>query len=398
MEILFVVLAPIDGNTSGIISNIGIINGLTELGHNVSICTTMFYGDNVKEIKNYFKHDVKIYRINRNKLYKAAVNVRKKQNLIKKFYSISRKLYYKFKIIDNFKPVAKSISLNELEEFWGLKYFDVVISASDPKSSHLAVKNLIKQGLKYGKWIEYWGDPLAADITRHNIWPKACLKFVETKLIKDCDKIFYVSPFTKELQQSLYKKYASKMEFEPLPYNEAKIYPISDLSDEKVSLGYFGDYSSNVRNIMPLYNLAKKNKDILLEIAGNSDLKLETYSNINIYQRLKKEEIEKKEEKVDILVCILNTKGTQIPGKLYYSASTNKPILVILDGDEQEKMENYLTSFNRFEICKNKENDIKKAINKICNENKMYKPSEYFEPSKIAKNILQKTFGDASND
>lgn len=387
MKILFVVLSPIEGNTSGILSNIGLINGLLELGHSVEILTTKLYGNNVYNKNIMFaNNNYKISRLETNDLYKAVVNNRISDKTVKtRFLSILRKIYYKFKILDNALPIAKKVKKDNVERM----YYDLIISASDPKSSHIVVDRLKKQGIHYYKWVQYWGDPLTCDITRKNVWPKYIVKKIEARLIKNSDKICYVSPFTCEEQKNEFKKLAYKMFFLPLPYEREKKNSKTIYNKEKVCLGYFGDYNSNIRNIIPLYNACKKDKRWCLTIAGGSDLKLKKTKNITILPRIPKEDIEGLEDQCDIIVCILNIKGTQIPGKIYYAAATSKTILVIVDGNKKNDIKNYLEKFDRFEICNNNEVEIAEAIIRIVNEKRDYRSAECFAPSTIAKELLK---------
>ena len=47
-------------------------------------------------------------------------------------------------------------------------------------------------------------------------------------------------------------------------------------------MGYFGDYYKRNRNIIPLYNFIKNNKDLKLLICGKSDIDLNEENNIII--------------------------------------------------------------------------------------------------------------------
>ena len=385
MNVLFVVLSPIEGNTSGVISNIGVINGLLELGHTVEVLTTRAIGNNVVNKNIGFINDsVVISYLESGELYKKVVSSRQDGNSKKKkMISMLRKLYYKLKILDNMVPVAKSVNCKMVSR----KQYDLVISASDPKSSHIAVSNLIKTGLLVDKWIQYWGDPLANDITRKSIWPKWIVKLTEKTLLAGADKICYVSPFTLKQQQKEFRKYSDNMFFQPLPYERERY--MSTRNDGVVKLGYFGDYNSEVRNIVPLYDACKSFPECFLTIAGGSDLNLEEVPNIKIYPRVPKETIEEMEEDSDILVCVMNKSGSQIPGKIYYAAATNKAVLVVLDGDNIGGLEEYLNGFNRFVLCHNNADSIRNAVNKIKETDTQWQPCKRFSPKNIASQILE---------
>ena len=254
---------------------------------------------------------------------------------------------------------AKSIRLND-------DYYDYIISTSDPKTSHLFAKKIIKtHRIKYGKWIQHWGDPLAGDVSKECIYPEIIIRQVEEKIIKSADRIVYVSPLTLIEQKKKYNKYQQKMMFAPLPCVSSNNKSKNNKIAKPVRITYSGDYNSKNRNIKNLYDFCKQNNDIALTIAGTTDLHLEECSNIKIYGRITQEKSNDIEKSSDILTAICNKRGSQIPGKIYYMSSTNKPILVIMDGENEKNIEKYLRSFKRFHICKNDQKSIEKAINEI---------------------------------
>jgi hypothetical protein len=179
------------------------------------------------------------------------------------------------------------------------------------------------------------------------------------------------------------------MEFIVTPYMQPKIYEKGRVSSEGITIGYFGDYKSRVRDIGPIYRYAEKS-NIRLVIAGNSDLELLPKENIIIYPRISQDEVSRLEEEADVLLCILNKHGTQIPGKLYHYAATNKPILVLLDGEHKGEMADYIKAFDRYIICDNNEIEIDKAINRIIQQKEEWSPSQYFSPELVGRKFLIK--------
>ena len=133
-----------------------------------------------------------------------------------------------------------------------------MISTSDPKTSHLFVKELIKCGLKYGKWIQHWGDPLAGDISKNNIYPNFYVEKIERRMIESADKVVYVSPFTLEAQEKRYSKERQKLSFVPLPCDECESENVEYTQSELLNIVYLGDYSSHIRDIIPLYTACSK--------------------------------------------------------------------------------------------------------------------------------------------
>ena len=388
MKILFVSLAPLEANASAVLRNNALIKGLLLNNNEVDILTIPkieAFTDNNEVLSLY--DSTEIFYIGNNKLYNSLVEHRDNLagRLRKSLLPTIRYLYHRLSVYDNTIQIAKSAELDILPK----SYYDIIISSSDPKSSHYAVNRLIKQGIRYGKWIQYWGDPMAADISNRSILPNSYIKRKETKLFSCADSIVYVSPLTLEEQQREFKYFANKMHFVPIAYSSRKESKI-DKAYSKTRLGYFGDYSSRKRDIRPLYEAIRKEKTgYELVIAGNSDLKLEPKSHISIYPRITQKEVDERESKCDILVCILNIKGAQIPGKIYHYAATDKPILIIMDGEKKEQMREYFKRFNRYVMCENYEISILNAVNEIINMDRRFEPSPYFDPKNIAIQLLE---------
>jgi hypothetical protein len=383
MKILFVTLRALEINSSVTISNMGLLKGFVELGYDVDILmpnvnkSLMQYDNNIDfELEN-----INIIRIGENKIYENLVI--NNENTYKKIITKSlRRLFYLFNIFDNTITFLNKADVSLLKN----QKYDIIISTSDPKTSHIFVSKLIKQGLCYNIWVQHWGDPLLLDISRKNIYPKFYVKSKEKKIFSVADFILYVSPLTEKAQKKLFPNYSKKMYYIPLPYYKEKIY--HDNYNEKICIGYFGDYNSEVRNISPLYNLCDNKNSYNLVIAGSSNLSLASKDNIKILPRCTQQQINELELNCDILVCICNKLGTQIPGKIYYYTATNKPILVILDGEYKQEIKKYLEISNRFVFCNNNMEDIKKSIDNIINNKTVYAPSNDYSAKEISKKLM----------
>jgi len=378
------------------IRNNALIYGLNKNGHEIDLLSieisskNPYYDETIEWSK-----EINIIELKENKKIEQYLSYSDtKQNKVKSILKpFIRKGFHALSVFDNTISYTKNINSKSIEKILLVEY-DLIISSSDPKSSHVMVKKLIDKGLKFGKWIQYWGDPLTIDITRKSLYPMFISRFFEKNIFSDTDKIFYVSPFTLKSQKKSIPKFGAKMDFLPVPYKKEKKYKGKiNTNTNSLKLGYFGDYNSKIRNIIPLYNsIANNPAKNSLFIAGNSDLKLKSTERIEVLPRVKSRIIAEKEDEVDVLVCILNKNGTQIPGKLYHYAASNKPVLVILDGEGQTSMKDYLESFNRFILCKNDENSILLELIKIKETNHEYTPSPYLNSTVIAKLLIDKTF------
>lgn len=392
MKILYITSQPILINSSANLRNVALIKGLMELGHEVKILN-MRVTENAANFDNSIKDhlgNIEIQYIDPIKIHNSmVVKKESKQSLVRKFKNIARQLYMKFSIYDSLALSYKNVG-NILPP---KDKFDIIISSSDLKSSHLIAREFIKRFCSgYERWVQYWGDPLALDINMSSKWPLFFLKKAEHKVLQNADKIVYVSPYTLIEQKKMYPELANKMHFVPVGYIEKRITKSlkTEKKSSKIMFSYFGDYGSKARNIVPLYNAAQE-LPIILKVVGNSDIQLQATEDITIEGRKPYELIRFEEENSDVLICLCNSSGTQIPGKIYHYSSLDKPILVIKDGSiEIDKYLNKYDDNNKFYYCDNNVDSIKETINWILEHwsNIETSPLEAFSPKEIAKQFL----------
>lgn len=369
MNVLYITLDPLISSSSASERNNSIIKGLIELNYCVDIVTIGEY-----LIPNSEK--IRVFSLNRSETYDKIT----RHKSVKK---IVRKVYYKFSLFDNTISLVNSKLPSILKD-----YYDHIISSSDPKTSHLLARKIIKRNnLKFGKWIQYWGDPLTGDISNKTIWPKQLIKLIERKIYSKSDNIVFVSPFTLLTQQSYHPKMSNRFHFVPIPYSYKKYTSMNQNENKYMRFGYFGSYYSNIRNLIPIYEAFCLIKTLSLKIAGNTDVVLKTTTNIDILDNQTKSELNRLEDETDVFICVLNKKGTQIPGKLYHYAGTSKPIIVVIDGDNKEEVKRYIESFNRFIICENTVDEILAVLSNI-RINQKYEAVKSLERKNIAKMII----------
>ncbi|MBO5239342.1 MAG: hypothetical protein J6B50_11310 [Lachnospiraceae bacterium] len=384
MKILLVMMAPVENLSSAVLRTLAVVKGLVDLNHDVTIlCLENASGSTYVNVEKYkFLKDVKIIRIPQSKLRDKIWTDPKKTTLKARIVNVLRKVYHSLFILGSTENIAKNVKIELLE---GEIEYEYVISSSDPKTAHIAVRQLISQGLRYNRWVQYWGDPLAYDMTKNYIYPRCIVKMIERRLIGNADKVVYVSPFTLDLQKKSFKNLVDKMFFLPIPYIEKK--ESLQERNEKFVISYIGAYNSKVRDIMPLYEaLVTMGDSIEAYIVGDTDLNLQETSFIHVLPRGDADEIEKKS---DLIVCVLNKSGTQIPGKIYHSAATDKAILIVLDGEKQNEMRIYFEKYKRFYMCENELGSISNAILEISEKREKFKPSDEFAPSVVASALIE---------
>ena len=179
--------------------------------------------------------------------------------------------------------------------------------------------------------------------------------------------------------------------WQPLPaYYTA---PTAGIGADPKIFGYFGDYSLPARDLRPFYEAAGI-CGVSVNICGSTNLALESTDRIRIRPRLPLGELKPIEDRTGVLVFLCNRIGGQIPGKIYQYSATDRTILFILDGTEEEQkaIRGFFEPFHRYVFCENTAEDISRAIRgivsgafgEIGNE-----PLTDFEPRKIVERILE---------
>lgn len=385
MKILYVVSRPLEINTSASIRNRATILGLVENGHTVDLFTTEPDRNHSAYDESLVPEGIKVKYVRLGGTQNLA-RVGRKMKLLRPIKGFVYKWMNRHEVYDNLKGIINHISDIDLRT----EKYDVIISSSDPKSSHLFVERLLEKEKEFfkGRWIQIWGDPFLGDITRTDKKNLEIITKEERRLLKGADKIVYVSKLTKKEQQKLYPESKDKMSYYPIPYMNENIYQLRDLkSVPTVELAYCGDYNIEVRNILPLYKAVTAMNNVHLTICGGSNKPVESCENVTVYGRVPFETVREIEGKADVLVHLSNLSGSQIPGKIYQYSGTNKPVLFILDG-EIEQVKEQFSKYERYYFAVNNELEIEKSITEISNLNCDYKPVSDFSKKKISENIL----------
>lgn len=358
MKILYVVSRAIQINSSSSIRNLSLIKGLTILGHDVTVLSSMYD-------KNHMGYDVNLEPQNVKQIFIKVGGIQKIASLSRKYkrYKILRqygnKIVNFLSVYDNLKGIIKHMEQIDITD----NMYDLIISSSDPKSSHLFVYKLYQKGsLRDTPWVQIWGDPFSADITRNSKLYKWRAKLEEKRLLGKATWSVYVSKLTLEAQKRRYFQYSDKMIFCAPGYVKEKEYQVKEITGIP-KIVYCGNYSSKARNLLPFYRAMLKTQYNVV-ICGNGDISIENTEHIILRERSSFEEVEHIEEDADVLVYLCNKKGSQIPGKIYQYLGTTKYILFILDG-EIDNIKKIFEPYARFVFCKNTEEDILDKLDKI---------------------------------
>lgn len=407
MKVLYVTGACLFNNTSANMSHNAYVQGLLENGADLDIIMASdSWGDSDSKFKKYPNARYFIYnsvslidciRLKARGIIKPQVDTsprvdnvsneesvsqRPSVSLKTKLRSCFKRLFYTCFRQDPVYPLQKTW-LKEAVKFKSEVAYDLVVSNSSPAASHRLVAELLgRNRIKTKRWVQIWEDPWYYDLYGHK---SEAILAEEHSLLSKAQEILYVSPLTLHYQKQYFPDCADKMKAIPLPaFAIGKSREID--SDQAISFGYFGDYYSHVRNIMPFYEALTKS-GFAGYIYGDTDLSLHSSESVIISGRVKLDILEGVQDKTSVLVHLSNLKGGQIPGKIYHYSATSKPILFILDGTDEEKalLRDYFSKFDRFVFCENTPEDILSAMNAIMTSLHCQKPVDAFSPKSVVK-------------
>lgn len=390
MSKIAVILAlPEEYNTSSMIRCRSLIEAIAALGHDVK-CYMPFADYNSKYYSKYSGiRGVKIYRYGKIRQLEDIKNINnsRRRSIKSICKTIAYCIFKKYDVFGStllFLPERKRISDDIRSE-----KFDILMTFSDPMPAHMIGK-YCKQHNKHLYYIQQWGDPLATDTIAKIAQPVWFRKIVEKSLIREADRICYVSPFTADEQKKLYPQFSKNMMFLPTPSVRYPNKKSEETPKGRIRIGYYGSYTSLARNLVPFYNAAVKTKDIDFYIVGDSDIELMNTDNVRVIPRVSEQQLNNYIEKTDVVVCLMNLKGNQIPGKVYHDASLSKDILFIKDGEFGNSIEQYFSKYNHYTFVRNDEHEIEKAFCDYIKKGVPHRePVTEFYADNIAKKLIE---------
>lgn len=386
MKILFISSMLLKKSSSASIRNLSLVNGLAELGFEITVITIQYPSEVIDDyLKAILNPRVKLISVHAGLISNYIPNVNSKistRNTLLQWLKKHVKSFVYFPDIDK-KWITKT-------PYNQVKGYDILISSSDTKTSHFIASIIKKQTRK--KWIQIWGDPWYSDVHNHHLIYKIRSKVSERKLLKEADKIIYVSKPTLDHMQKEYSFIKNKSHHVPRGYLKAITGP-PPCNENTINICYTGVLRG--RNIHPLVSrLTSYNKMNKIQISINvygripKDIKQEfnNFSCIKFCGEKTMEEIFNIYSKSDILLFIGNkAHSTQIPGKLYDYFGTNRPILALLE-DIEEPVAQFIKQTNRCIIFENKIDQIQ--VEELIKKTSIQQIQEEYSPKSIANKIL----------
>lgn len=405
MKVLYVTAACLTKNTSANMSHNGFVKGFLDCGCDVDIImANNSWGEEDRalikwEKANYYEFNSVSFadklrgRFKRVELHTTDVlsssnNISdsNRKGMRQQIRSVLKAMFYLFFPKDPVYPLDKQW-LKSAIHFQSDKEYDLVVTNSSPAASHKLVSELLKKGrIKSKKWIQIWEDPWYHDLYGGN--SEEVLN-EEHFLLKEAEKVYYVSPLTLMYQKQFFPDCAMKMNCVPLPYYEFEKKDEESTKPKGISFGYFGDYYSQTRNLVPFYKALRKSGYAGF-IYGDSNVHFEETENIEISGRVTLDKLSAVQNNTSILVHLCNLRGGQIPGKIYHYSATIKPILFILDGtlDEKKEIKDFFEKYDRYYFCDNDIDSILVTMQIIIEEDRQFLAVNSFEPKEVVKKII----------
>lgn len=391
MEILYITTDDILRNSSANIRNASLVRGLEDAGNKVTVlCLKRNTQDS--HLKKILENiDIQYIFGTENAAYQKE---NKTPSIKKQLKSIAIKLYNQIRIYD---PLARLVRKVTKESIPAVKP-DVIISSSDPRSSHLLAEKIIKLIDFKGKYIQYWGDPMLNDISSSFLM-RPFLRMAEKRLLMLADLVVYTNDATILQMEQTYGISSDKMTSIPTPCASSEENHCQSANSEKgqVSIGYFGEYYSTRRDIMPLINAITGSNNYSLTIAGATDVKLPDNPNIKCFPKISAAQVAELQNDTDILIVLenkpKNTKSKQtviqIPGKVFHYGVTNKKVLII---EETGLSKTAFDKYNRYYFCHNNVTDIANALKFMVADKDVNKsrPMQEFTPTSVASQLINK--------
>ena len=387
MKILFVACYSPFINNSASIETLMYLNNMCKKNE-VHLLTVDFPKESVyydEEVLSLLDKRIIIYRIGMGKIFDKLIPKKTRNNNLQTNKNISF-----LKIIKN------RVIFPDIYYYWSVKSsnfgkrlmqeekFNLIFSMHEPPSSHLCALR-IKKSFTNVPWILYWSDPWIRDISRKNIGiiRKYIEKNQEKSVVKFGDKHIFVTRENKQYFKNQYNLDEKNLSVINRGYDEELYKKLRNeakpklLKYDKVNIVYTGDIIEKTRDIKPFIEA--------LKILKNTDFKLFNKLNIlffgNIDNEYIKEELKSFKNVVlnkiiaykdalkyiihsNILLLLGNKTSMQIPAKIYDYLGGESPILII-KGNEYDKIEELVRDIEKCFITKNISYDIIKSLVKI---------------------------------
>lgn len=316
-----------DGHNVHVVTNNGITNENNSININgISVHRIVDeYANKAREITNF------VINLTLNQYFQVIL-----RKFLKLPYYIRYVLFTKKQRMNSWS-ITKSVDLClDLDKIYN---FDLIISTSQPFTSHLIATQFKKQCVREIKWVVYQFDPYSYNATvsqtKSNI---SKLRKLESDVLEAADTIILAPELYEYYKSTDFVKYFNKMQ--PLsyifswPFKEWDSKQELVLSSVDLLFVYAGEFYKDIRN--PQYAL-----QMFSSLGGNFKLLFLTNyrekqflkmvksfpNSFEVRKQIPQEEAFSWLAKADFLVSVGNTVEMQVPAKIFEYMSLGKPII-----------------------------------------------------------------------
>ncbi|CCO48261.1 conserved hypothetical protein [Vibrio nigripulchritudo SOn1] len=388
MKILFIAGLFRKRSCSASIRNVALVNGLAELGVDITVLTVKFPNEVLDPyLISSVNKGVKIIEVSAGLISLYIPSMYSGESFTTFNYSFLRRLV---KNIIYFPSVDK----RWIKEVNPVDYtgYDLIISSSDTKTSHFVADRIIKNDPTRTRWLQIWGDPWADDIGLNSKLTRLRAYHAEKRLLKKADLIGYVSKPTAQRMSDKNPLLSDKIKY--IPRNFFKAVERCSTGVGVLKISYTGVLKG--RDITPMLNAmqsynASSTITIFLDVYGRVDTEqkqlIENCSYAQYHGEVSLKDVFEAFKSSDALLYLGNAAGTsQIPGKLYDYFGTNLPILALVQ-DMNDDVTKFILKSERCIVFENKVSNI--SLDKLVKSKGAFSIMEEYSPKSVASSILK---------
>jgi hypothetical protein len=253
--------------------------------------------------------------------------------------------------------------------------YDLIISSSDPRVSHLVAYRLKKKTRI--PWIADYGDPwiYTFPTIKEGQLKKSIIKNIESRILKEVDTVTVATDGAKRYYFAQYPILSERnISVIPQGFDPEEFEGVKAETSTKFRIVYCGSLYKGLRDPTALFKAVSEinNNDIEVLIAGRINEFIDTFkkegSNLKIRYLgfLNHRRCLELEKGATVLLHIGNVSEIQVPGKIYEYLGAKRPILAIR-GTEIDVSADLTLRHNRGIVVGNNTRAIRQGIMKLYN-------------------------------
>jgi glycosyltransferase involved in cell wall biosynthesis len=248
--------------------------------------------------------------------------------------------------------------------------YDLIISSSDPRVSHLVAYRLKKKTRI--PWIADYGDPwiYTFPTIKEGRLKKRIIKNIENRILKEVDIVTVATDGAKRFYLAQYP-FISERNISVIPqgFDPEEFSGVEAETSSKFRIVYCGSLYRDLRDPTAFFEAVDEidSRDIEVIIAGRINEFTGVIREDKFHRKIRylgfldHRECLKLQKGAAVLLHIGNASEIQVPGKIYEYIGARRPILAI-KGTERDLSADLTTGYNKGLVVENNKKDIKNGI------------------------------------